>query len=78
VFYYSFKKDCIVRLFFALSSFTLLSFNLVATESSVQPTVNYQLSFANAAHHEAAIQVRFEAVSSANLLLSMSSASPGR
>jgi len=67
-----------VRLFFALSSFTLLSFNLVATESPVQPTVSYQLSFANAAHHEAAIQVRFEAVSSANLLLSMSSASPGR
>ncbi len=61
-----------------LSSFVLSSFSLLAAETAIQPTVSYQLSFANAAHHEAAIEVRFDAVRSANLLLSMSSASPGR
>ncbi len=66
-----------MRLFFALSSFTLFSFSLLATETPVKPAVSYQLSFSNAAHHEASIQARFDAVSSANLLLSMSSASPG-
>lgn len=67
-----------MRLFFAMSSFIGLSFSLLATETQLKPAVSYQLSFTNAAHHEAAIQVRFDAVSSANLLLSMSSASPGR
>ncbi len=62
----------------ALSSLTLFSFGLLAAELPLQPSVSYQLSFANAVHHEAAIEVRFTAVSSANLLLSMSSASPGR
>lgn len=67
-----------MRLFFALSSFTLVSFSLLAADNPVQAAVSYQLSFNNAAHHEAAIQARFDGVSSANLLLSMSSASPGR
>lgn len=67
-----------MRLLFTLSSFTLFSFSLLAAETPVKPTVSYQLSFANAAHHEASIEARFEAVSSAHLLLSMSSASPGR
>ena len=71
-------KDVVVRLLFAFSSFTLFSFSVFATETPVQPAVSYQLSFSNAAHHEAAIQARFEGVSSAHLLLSMSSASPGR
>ena len=67
-----------MRLLFALSSLTLLSFSLLATETPLKPAVSYQLSFSNRAHHEAAIQARFQGVSSANLLLSMSSASPGR
>ncbi|KOO57616.1 hypothetical protein WH43_14060 [Rheinheimera sp. KL1] len=67
-----------MRLLFALSSLTLLSFSLIATETPLKPAVSYQLSFSNRAHHEAAIQARFQGVSSANLLLSMSSASPGR
>ena len=67
-----------MRLLFTLSSFTLFSLSLLAAETPVKPAVSYQLSFNNAAHHEAAIEVRFDAVSSANLLLSMSSASPGR
>lgn len=72
------KKDLVVRLSFALSCVFLCSFSLLAAETSVKPAVSYQLSFANAAHHEAVIQARFDGVSSANLLLSMSSASPGR
>ena len=75
---YHLGKDTVVRLLFALSSFTLFSFSLLAAEAVVQPSVSYQLSFDNAAHHEAAIQVRFDSVSSANLLLNISSASPGR
>jgi predicted metalloprotease with PDZ domain len=75
---YHLGKDTVVRLLFALSSFTVLSLSPLAAEAVVQPSVSYQLSFDNAAHHEAVIQVRFDAVSSANLLLSMSSASPGR
>lgn len=67
-----------MRPFFALSSFALLSFSVLATETQVKPAVSYQLSFSNSAHHEAAIQARFEGVGSASLLLSMSSASPGR
>lgn len=67
-----------MRLLFALSSLTLVSFSLIATETPLKPAVSYQLSFSNRAHHEAAVQARFEGVSSANLLLSMSSASPGR
>lgn len=67
-----------MRLLFALSSLTLVSFSLIATETPLKPAVSYQLSFSNRAHHEAAIQARFEGVSSANLLLSMSNASPGR
>lgn len=67
-----------MRLLFALSSLTLLSFSLIATETPLKPAVSYQLSFSNRAHHEAAIQARFQGVSSANLLLSMSNASPGR
>ncbi len=75
---YHLGKDTVVRLLFALSSFTLCSFSLLAAEAVVQPSVSYQLSFDNAAHHEAAIQVRFDSVSSANLLRNISSASPGR
>lgn len=67
-----------MRLFFALSCVFLCSFSLLAAETSVKPTVSYHLSFANAAHHEAVIQARFDDVRSANLLLNMSSASPGR
>lgn len=72
------NKDAVVRLLFTLSSFILFSFSLVAAQTQVQPSVSYQLSFTNAVHHEAAIQARFEGVTSASLLLSMSSASPGR
>jgi predicted metalloprotease with PDZ domain len=75
---YSFHKDCIVRLLLALSSSILFSSGLLWAEPAVKPAVSYQLSFTNAAHHEAAIQVRFDKVRTANLLLSMSSASPGR
>ncbi len=67
-----------MRLFLALSSSFLLSSGLLWAEPTVKPAVSYQLSFTNAAHHEAAIQVRFDNVRTANLLLSMSSASPGR
>lgn len=67
-----------MRLLLALSSSILLSSGLLGAEPAVKPAVSYQLSFTNAAHHEAAIQVRFDNVRTANLLLSMSSASPGR
>jgi predicted metalloprotease with PDZ domain len=67
-----------VRLIFALSSLSLVVCFAAAAESPAQPAISYQLSFANAAHHEALIQGRFQLTSSEPLVLSMSSASPGR
>ena len=67
-----------MRLLLALSSSILFSSGLLCAEPAVKPAVSYQLSFSNAAHHEAAIEARFDNVRTANLLLSMSSASPGR
>lgn len=75
---YHLGKDTVVRLLFALSTSTLLSLSLLAAEPEVPSSVSYQLSFDNVVHHEAAIQVRFDAVNSTHLVLSMSSASPGR
>lgn len=67
-----------MRLFVVLSLVAVVSVCQAGAVTQSKPLVSYQLSFNNRAHHEAEVAVRFDSVSSAYLLLSMSSASPGR
>lgn len=60
---------------------TAMALALVAAPAAAQdnqPPVRYHLSFDNAAHHEAMIEVRFDALGDGPVRLRMSRSSPGR
>jgi len=57
---------------------TSLLYLLAAAPLFAEPAVYYELSFPNAAHHEAEIQATFSGLSAAPLQIVMSRSSPGR
>ena len=56
----------------------MLAFLVLALALQVAPPVVYEVSFPNAAHHEAEVRVTFSDLPPATLQLRMSRSSPGR